>query len=155
MPTDFATDTRITIRGQLTATGRSYIPRIILPYVKIAQVKLADGSTLYVVSTDPDDVIGADEERNKVPTSNQKISVLTVNPSGLPPPPSAPAPAPSGAPDLLMIAGYVPGSDVTQHNQIDLDQNGIEAALAPLPINFTGGPVARTTGGHRLSIKKN
>ena len=62
----------------------------------------------------------------------------------MPLPPSAPASPPPRPPALLIIAGYVPGSDVTQHNRIDLDQKEIEAELKAR--NFTGARFWYTTG---------
>ena len=46
------------------------------------------------------------------------------------------------------IAGYVPGSDVTQHNQIDLDQKEIETALAASPADFSLAKTRYTVGGN-------
>ena len=49
------------------------------------------------------------------------------------------------------ISGYVPGSDVTEHNKIDLDQSAMEAALAD-----TNWPVATkwyTEGGSSAGSK--
>ena len=46
-----------------------------------------------------------------------------------------------------VIAGYVPGSDVTQHNQIDLDQKGIEAALKAEPAGFGAAKTVYESGG--------
>ena len=45
-----------------------------------------------------------------------------------------------------VIAGYVPGSDVTQHNQIDLDQKDIETALAAA--DFGLAKTRYTVGGN-------
>ena len=47
-----------------------------------------------------------------------------------------------------VIAGYVPGSDVTQHNQIDLDQKEIETALAASPADFSLAKTRYTVGGN-------
>jgi len=47
-----------------------------------------------------------------------------------------------------VIAGYVPGSDVTQHNRIDLDQKEIEAALKASPADFTLAKTWYTVGGN-------
>jgi len=47
-----------------------------------------------------------------------------------------------------VIAGYVPGSDVTQHNRIDLDQKEIEAALKASPVDFTLAKTRYTVGGN-------
>ena len=46
-----------------------------------------------------------------------------------------------------VIAGYVPGSDVTQHNQIDLDQKEIEAELKESPADFTAAKTVYESGG--------
>jgi hypothetical protein len=46
-----------------------------------------------------------------------------------------------------VIAGYVPGSDVTQHNQIDLDQKEIEAELAATPAKFAAAKTVYESGG--------
>ena len=66
----------------------------------------------------------------------------------MPLPPSAPASPPPRPPALLIIAGYVPGSDVTQHNRIDLDQKEIEAELKESPANFPLAKTWYTVGGN-------
>jgi len=48
--------------------------------------------------------------------------------------------------DYADIAGYDPGSDVTQHNRIDLDQKEMEAALAA--DNFPKAQAIYETGGN-------
>jgi len=48
------------------------------------------------------------------------------------------------------IAGYVPGSDVYQHNKIDLDQKAMEAALKP-DKNFTLANDWYSNGGNSWS----
>jgi hypothetical protein len=53
------------------------------------------------------------------------------------------------------IAGYVPGSDVYQHNRIDLDQKAMEAALKLQPTpNFTLANDWYSKGGNSLSKGK-
>ena len=47
------------------------------------------------------------------------------------------------------IAGYFPGSDVTQHNALDGDQAAMEAALGAA--NFTGATHWYTVGGSSTS----
>merc|ERR1719506_2975968 len=47
-----------------------------------------------------------------------------------------------------VIAGYMPGSDVTQHNKIDLDQKDIETALAASPADFSLAKTRYTDGGN-------
>ena len=59
-----------------------------------------------------------------------------------------------------VIAGYVPGSDVTQHNQIDLDQKEIETELAATAARFAaaktvyeGGSVNAANGGWNSDVQ--
>ena len=47
------------------------------------------------------------------------------------------------------IAGYVPGSDVVEHNKIDLDQAAMESALSST--NFSGATHWYAVGGNSLS----
>jgi hypothetical protein len=47
------------------------------------------------------------------------------------------------------IAGYYPGSDVTQHNAIDLDQAAMQVSLATL--DFAGATQMYTSGGNSAS----
>ena len=47
------------------------------------------------------------------------------------------------------IAGYIPGSDVTQHNKVDLDQQAMETELKSL--NFSGATHWYAVGGNSLS----
>ena len=49
----------------------------------------------------------------------------------------------------LPIAGYIPGSDVIQHNAIDLDQAAMESALSAT--NFSGATHWYAVGGNSLS----
>ena len=50
------------------------------------------------------------------------------------------------------IAGYIPGSDVTEHNKIDLDQAAMEAALASdVEDNFEQATTVYTEGGNSVS----
>jgi hypothetical protein len=51
------------------------------------------------------------------------------------------------------IAGYVPGSNVYQHNRIDLDQKAMEDALKPTP-NFTLANDWYSNGGNSESKGK-
>ena len=46
------------------------------------------------------------------------------------------------------MAGYVPGSDVTQHAKIDLDQSAMETELGLSPVNYTGALHWYGTGGN-------
>ena len=48
----------------------------------------------------------------------------------------------------LPIAGYIPGSDVIQHNAIDLDQAAMESALSVA--NFSGATHWYAVGGNSL-----
>ena len=50
------------------------------------------------------------------------------------------------------MAGYVPGSDVTEHNKIDLDQSAMEAALGAA--NFSGATHYYSNGGFSTSKGK-
>ena len=50
------------------------------------------------------------------------------------------------------ISGYVPGSDVTEHNKIDLDQSAMEAALGAA--NFSGATHYYSNGGFSTSKGK-
>ena len=50
------------------------------------------------------------------------------------------------------IAGYVPGSIVTEHNKIDLDQKAMETALKAK--NYTGATDAYANGGNSVSKGK-
>ena len=45
------------------------------------------------------------------------------------------------------IAGYMPGSQVTDHNAIDLDQAAIESALAETPVDYAEATAIYTSGG--------
>ena len=54
-------------------------------------------------------------------------------------------------PLLAAIAGYVPGSDVTQHNKIDLDQKEMETALKASPADFGLAKTWYTVGGNSMS----
>ena len=45
-----------------------------------------------------------------------------------------------------VIAGYVPGTDVSAHSAIDVDQKEIEAALAASPADFKGAIFWYTNG---------
>merc|ERR1719161_1936042 len=47
-----------------------------------------------------------------------------------------------------VIAGYEPGSDVTQHNLLDLDQAALEAALKKDPVDFETAKAIYTLGGN-------
>ena len=47
------------------------------------------------------------------------------------------------------IAGYIPGSDVFQHNNIDLDQAAMESALGSR--DFSGATNWYAVGGNSLS----
>jgi hypothetical protein len=47
------------------------------------------------------------------------------------------------------IAGYIPGSDVLQHNAVDLDQQALESALSSG--NFSGATHWYAVGGNSLS----
>ena len=49
------------------------------------------------------------------------------------------------------IAGYVPGSDVTQHNAVDGDQANMETALNEYPSNFATATTHYATGGSSTS----
>merc|ERR1719482_1676235 len=49
------------------------------------------------------------------------------------------------------IAGYFPGSDVTQHNAIDGDQKLMETALKETPTNFATATTHYATGGSSKS----
>ena len=49
----------------------------------------------------------------------------------------------------LPIAGYIPGSDVIQHNAIDLDQAAMESALSTA--DFTSATSMYTAGGNSMS----
>jgi len=46
------------------------------------------------------------------------------------------------------IAGYEPGSDVTSHNALDLDQKMLEAHLKKTPPDFANAKLVYTVGGH-------
>ena len=46
------------------------------------------------------------------------------------------------------IAGYAPGSDVVQHNMLDLDQADLEAYLKEAPVNFAAAKKIYNEGGH-------
>ena len=50
---------------------------------------------------------------------------------------------------LEPIAGYIPGSDVTEHNKIDLDQKDMETALSSG--DWTAATSAYATGGNSQS----
>merc|ERR1719272_1836625 len=52
------------------------------------------------------------------------------------------------------IAGYVPGSDVTQHNALDGDQAAMQTALALATPDFTAATTAYATGGSSTSKGK-
>merc|ERR1740115_325235 len=52
------------------------------------------------------------------------------------------------------IAGYVPGSDVTQHNALDGDQEAMQTALALATPDFTAATTAYATGGSSESKGK-
>jgi uncharacterized protein (DUF305 family)/plastocyanin len=47
-----------------------------------------------------------------------------------------------------VIAGYEPGSDVTQHNLLDLDQAALEAALKKSPVDYETAKAIYTKGGN-------
>ena len=51
---------------------------------------------------------------------------------------------------LEPIAGYIPGSDVVQHNRIDLDQAAMEVELSN-NYNWTGATHYYAVGAHSLS----
>jgi uncharacterized protein (DUF305 family)/plastocyanin len=47
-----------------------------------------------------------------------------------------------------VIAGYEPGSDVTQHNLLDLDQKAMETALGKSPADYETAKAIYTKGGN-------
>merc|ERR1719428_685556 len=47
-----------------------------------------------------------------------------------------------------VIAGYEPGSDVSQHNLLDLDQAALEAALKKSPVDYETAKAIYTKGGN-------
>jgi uncharacterized protein (DUF305 family)/plastocyanin len=47
-----------------------------------------------------------------------------------------------------VIAGYEPGSDVTQHNLLDLDQAAMEKALKKSPVDYAAAKAIYTLGGN-------
>jgi hypothetical protein len=53
-----------------------------------------------------------------------------------------------GAGPCGKIAGYEPGSDVTQHNRLDLDQNEMEGFLGKTPPDFTKAKAIYEQGAH-------
>eukprot|EP00964_Phaeocystis_antarctica_P092874 scaffold59814_cov56-Phaeocystis_antarctica.AAC.2 len=65
---------------------------------------------------------------------------------------ACPVPPPSPSPPPLPIAGYVPGSNVTQHAKIDLDQKDMEAALIKAG-NYTLAKQWYTLGGNSVLSK--
>jgi hypothetical protein len=52
------------------------------------------------------------------------------------------------------IAAYQPGTDVTEHNKIDLDQAAIETALKQEPPDFAAAKAVYTGGGNSVSKGK-
>ena len=50
--------------------------------------------------------------------------------------------------DYPLIAGYAPGSGVTDHNNLDLDQAALETQLAESPADFTTAQAIYTQGGN-------
>ena len=75
--------TKLTVRGKLSATGISMIPVTATAFVKIAQVKMADGSTMNVVSSSGNDVTAADGDGVPLPTDDVTINVLPTKPEAL------------------------------------------------------------------------
>jgi len=75
--------TKLTVRGKLSATGISMIPVTATAFVKIAQVKMADGSTMNVVSSSGKDVTAADGDGVPLPTDDVTINVLPTKPEAL------------------------------------------------------------------------
>ena len=73
------TNTEIEVSGELTASGQSFIPVTVTAFVKIAQVKMDDGSTMNVVSSDKKDAVAATGDGKTVPTDNQHISIRPMN----------------------------------------------------------------------------
>ena len=50
--------------------------------------------------------------------------------------------------DYPLIAGYAPGSDVVDHNNLDLDQSAMELELKESPSDFTTATAIYTNGGN-------
>ncbi|EFJ53006.1 hypothetical protein VOLCADRAFT_102625 [Volvox carteri f. nagariensis] len=74
------TEQWITVSGKLSAQGLSFMPTEASAYIKVAQVKLANGKTLNVVNTDtPDGVQAADNKGTALPTTGQKLNLVSVN----------------------------------------------------------------------------
>jgi len=53
-----------------------------------------------------------------------------------------------GNADYAKIAGYEPGSDVVQHNRLDLDQKEMESHLGKTPADFTKATAIYANGAH-------
>ena len=49
------------------------------------------------------------------------------------------------------IYNYLPGSQVTDHNALDLDQKALEADLAESPVDYTNAKAVYQNGGHSKS----
>lgn len=73
------TDQLITVEGELTAHGVSFIPTEVSAFLKVAQLKLSNGSTLQVISTtSPEGLQAADSNGAAVPTSGQKLKQVKL-----------------------------------------------------------------------------
>ena len=65
--------------GSTRVTGEPYIPSnplTVRAYVKVARIKMADASTITVVSSSSADVVGAGEDGTRVRTDDTKLNVV-------------------------------------------------------------------------------
>lgn len=71
---------RIRVSGSRNITGRGFIPRTVVAYIRVAEVRLADGSCKRVVSTDVDDVvIGTENTRVVYDTGADELVVEEID----------------------------------------------------------------------------
>ncbi|EFJ53007.1 hypothetical protein VOLCADRAFT_102626 [Volvox carteri f. nagariensis] len=74
------TEQSITVSGKLSVQGVGFMPTEASAYIKVAQLKLANGKSLNVVNTDtPDGVQAADNRGTALPTTGQKLNLISVN----------------------------------------------------------------------------
>lgn len=67
--------TKIRISGSLKAKGISFRPTVAFAFIKLARVTFEDGSTQFVVSNNPEDVVAGTSDGDELPVDEPVVDV--------------------------------------------------------------------------------